>query len=74
MLANERAWRSEEYIRQGLAQIWQAMRTCVDAGHTREGVSPGGLNVQRRAARLYRSLLEIGKPNVIGSTLGAMEW
>jgi L-serine dehydratase len=74
MLANERAWRSEEDIRQGLAQIWQAMRTCVDSGLKHEGVLPGGLNVQRRAARLHRSLLEIGKPNVIGSTLSAMEW
>lgn len=74
MLANERAWRSEDEIREGLAQIWQAMRTCIDAGLTHEGILPGGLNVQRRAARLHRSLLEIGKPNVIGSTLSAMEW
>ena len=74
MLANERAWRSEDEIRQGLAQIWQAMRTCMDAGLKHQGVLPGGLNVQRRAARLHRSLLEIGKPNVIGSTLSAMEW
>ena len=74
MLANELAWRTEEEIRQGLAQIWQAMRSCVDSGLKQEGVWPGGLNVQRRAARLHRSLLEIGKPNVIGSTLSAMEW
>lgn len=74
MLANELAWRTEEEIRQGLAQIWQAMRSCVDSGLKQEGVLPGGLNVQRRAARLHRSLLEIGKPNVIGSTLSAMEW
>ncbi|MDI9101791.1 L-serine ammonia-lyase, iron-sulfur-dependent, subunit alpha, partial [Pseudomonas aeruginosa] len=26
------------------------------------------------AARLHRNLQEIGKPNVIGSTLSAMEW
>jgi len=49
MLANERAWRSEEDIREGLEKIWQAMRTCVDAGLKHEGVLPGGLNVQRRA-------------------------
>lgn len=74
MLANELAWRSEDQIRQGLAQIWKAMQTCVDSGLSQEGVLPGGLNVKRRAARLHRSLSEIGKPNVIGSTLSAMEW
>lgn len=74
MLANELAWRSEDQVRQGLAQIWKAMQTCVDSGLSQEGVLPGGLNVKRRAARLHRSLLEIGKPNVIGSTLSAMEW
>ena len=50
------------------------MRDCVDNGLRNEGILPGGLNVQRRAARLHRNLQEIGKPNVIGSTLSAMEW
>ncbi|SMP47622.1 L-serine ammonia-lyase [Pseudomonas panipatensis] len=74
MLANERMWRSETDIRDGLMRIWQAMRDCIDSGLKQEGVLPGGLNVQRRAARLHRNLLAIGKPNVIGSTLSAMEW
>ncbi len=74
MLANERIWRSETDIREGLRRIWQAMRDCVDNGLRNEGILPGGLNVQRRAARLHRNLQEIGKPNVIGSTLSAMEW
>ncbi|SDO59877.1 L-serine ammonia-lyase [Pseudomonas jinjuensis] len=74
MLANERMWRSETDIRSGLMTIWQAMKDCVNNGLKEEGILPGGLNVQRRAARLHRNLLEIGKPNVIGSTLSAMEW
>ncbi|MDH1263054.1 L-serine ammonia-lyase [Pseudomonas sp. GD03944] len=74
MLANERAWRSDAEIRSGLLRLWQAMRDCVENGLKHEGILPGGLNVQRRAARLHRSLLELGKPNVIGSTLSAMEW
>lgn len=74
MMANERAWRSEDEIRSGLLTIWAAMRECVDNGLRNEGVLPGGLNVRRRAAKLHRSLQELGKPNVIGSTLSAMEW
>ncbi|MDO8696366.1 MAG: L-serine ammonia-lyase, partial [Pseudomonas sp.] len=74
MLANERAWRSEAEIRQGLLRLWQAMRDCVDNGLKHEGILPGGLNVKRRAAKLHRSLQELGKPNVIGSTLSGMEW
>ncbi|PWU28949.1 L-serine ammonia-lyase, partial [Pseudomonas sp. RW407] len=74
MLANERMWRSDTDTRDGLLRIWRAMQDCVNSGLKAEGILPGGLNVQRRAARLHRNLLEIGKPNVIGSTLSAMEW
>ena len=74
MLANEKVWRSEEEIRAGLMRLWKAMQDCVEHGLKDEGVLPGGLNVRRRAARLHRSLQELGKPNVIGSTLSAMEW
>ncbi|MBA1293562.1 L-serine ammonia-lyase [Pseudomonas lurida] len=74
MMANERAWRSDEEIHSGLLHIWSVMRECVEQGLRDEGILPGGLDVPRRAAKLHRSLLEIGKPNVITSTLSAMEW
>ncbi|MFI8481806.1 L-serine ammonia-lyase [Pseudomonas sp. NPDC078700] len=74
MMANEQAWRTEAQIRSGLLTLWQAMRDCVEHGLRHEGILPGGLHVQRRAAKLHRSLQELGKPNVIGSTLSAMEW
>ena len=74
MMANEKAWRSEAEIRSGLMRLWQAMRECVEQGLQHEGILPGGLNVKRRAAKLHRSLQEMSKPNVIGSTLSGMEW
>ncbi|WP_172153369.1 L-serine ammonia-lyase, partial [Pseudomonas tumuqii] len=74
MMANEQAWRSEAEIRSGLMRLWQAMRDCVEQGLKHEGILPGGLNVKRRAAKLHRSLQEMSKPNVIGSTLSGMEW
>ncbi|MDI2141576.1 MULTISPECIES: L-serine ammonia-lyase [unclassified Pseudomonas] len=74
MMANEKVWRSEEEIRAGLMKLWRAMQDCVEQGLKHEGILPGGLNVRRRAAKLHRSLQELNKPNVIGSTLSAMEW
>jgi L-serine dehydratase len=74
MMANEKAWRSEAEIRSGLMRLWQAMCECVEQGLKHEGILPGGLNVKRRAAKLHRSLQEMSKPNVIGSTLSGMEW
>ena len=74
MMENEKVWRSEDEIRAGLMHLWRAMQACVELGLKHEGILPGGLNVRRRAARLHRSLLELSKPNVIGSTLSAMEW
>ena len=69
MLDNERAWRSEEEIRAGLLEIWQAMRSCIRLGMSREGILPGGLKVRRRAAQSARQLRAEGDP-----TAQAMEW
>lgn len=55
MLANERAWRSDAEIRDGLLDIWHAMQACVRRGCGSEGVMPG-LKVQRRAADLFTQL------------------
>ncbi len=74
MMENEKAWRSEAEIRAGLMRLWQAMCECVENGLKHEGTLPGGLKVQRRAAKLHRSLQQMSKPNVIGSTLSGMEW
>ncbi|MFG2517144.1 L-serine ammonia-lyase [Streptomyces sp. NPDC048584] len=69
MLENERAWRGEEEIREGLLEIWRVMRACVDRGMSREGILPGGLKVRRRAANTARKLRSEGDPKAL-----AMEW
>lgn len=74
MLENEKVWRTEAEIRSRILHIWGAMKDCVNKGLSEEGILPGGLNVRRRAFKLHRSLQELGKPNVISSTLSAMEW
>jgi L-serine dehydratase len=56
MLENEKVWRYEAEIRQGLLHIWEVMQACVKRGCEREGTMPGGLQVRRRAADLYRKL------------------
>ena len=56
MLRNERVWRSEAQIKQGILDIWQVMQACVERGCRNEGVLPGGLKVKRRAAQLHRQL------------------
>ncbi|MFF3415766.1 L-serine ammonia-lyase [Streptomyces sp. NPDC002698] len=69
MLENERAWRTEEEIREGLLGIWRVMQACVSRGITREGILPGGLRVRRRAALSARQLRAEGDP-----LAHAMEW
>ncbi|MET8245973.1 L-serine ammonia-lyase [Streptomyces sp. NPDC005202] len=69
MLENERAWRTEEEIREGLLEIWRVMQGCVQRGMTREGILPGGLKVRRRAAVTARQLRAEGDP-----LAHAMEW
>jgi L-serine dehydratase len=56
MLANEAAWRPAGQVRDGLLEIWAAMRQCVLSGLNGVGVLPGGLRVPRRAPDLCRRL------------------
>ncbi|MFD4526937.1 L-serine ammonia-lyase [Streptomyces sp. NPDC058470] len=69
MLENERAWRTEEEIREGLLAIWRVMQACTSRGMSREGILPGGLKVRRRAAMSARQLRAEGDP-----LAHAMEW
>lgn len=39
-----------------LQEVWQAMKAAIDAGLSKTGVLPGGLNVQRKAKYLYEQV------------------
>ena len=58
VLRNECARRPESEVREGLLDIWRAMRQCIEAGMRTDGVLPGGLKVRRRAGALRRQLTE----------------
>jgi L-serine dehydratase len=52
--ANECARMTNEALDAGLDRIWDVMRGCIGHGLVTDGELPGGLNVQRRAAQLWR--------------------
>lgn len=72
MLENEKHWKTETDIRQQLVEIWHVMQQCVDKGCRTEGVLPGGLKVERRAARLFRQLSN--ETTLNDTPLGTMDW
>jgi len=55
---NERAWRPEEETERGLMVLFRVIRECIYRGCHTHGVLPGGLRVERRAARLNARLLQ----------------
>ncbi|RYE04631.1 MAG: L-serine ammonia-lyase, partial [Sphingobacteriales bacterium] len=57
VMENELAWRSEQEIRDGVLNIFKAMRDCMYRGSHTGGFLPGGLNVARRAINLNEDLL-----------------
>jgi len=73
MLANERAFREEAEVREGLLRIWRVMQDCVRAGCDTEGTMPGGLKVRRRAADLYRKLTSQHEA-ALCDPLNIMDW
>jgi len=52
--ANECARMTNDVLDAGLDRIWEVMRGCIAHGLVTEGELPGGLNVKRRAAKLWR--------------------
>ena len=56
VVANEEALGNGPRLREGVLQIWAAMRECVARGLTVDGTLPGALRVRRRAAALARAL------------------
>lgn len=73
MFENEKAWRPEQETRVGLLKIWQVMQECVRRGCEKEGTLPGGLQVQRRAAGLYRKLSSAPEAN-LRDPLTTLDW
>lgn len=61
VLENETAWRSEEETKDGVLNIFKAIHECIYRGCHTSGILPGGLNVERRAAKLNRKLIG-GRP------------
>jgi L-serine dehydratase len=54
VLANECVTHAASDVRAFVETIWTVMQQCVERGLVTEGILPGGLNVRRRAPRLYR--------------------
>jgi L-serine dehydratase len=73
MWENEKTWRSEAEIRNGLLKLWQVMQDCVWRGCHSEGTLPGGLQVKRRAAHLYDHLKQRTEYS-LADPLSIMDW
>jgi L-serine dehydratase len=73
MRANERHWRSDVEVREGLLRIWVAMQACVERGCRTDGVLPGGFKVRRRAPQLYRDLTQHPE-KALTDPLAVLDW
>ncbi len=73
VMENEKSWRAEQEIVDGLMAIAAAMRACVEAGCRNEGLLPGGLQVKRRAPRLFRELTSMPEAG-LRDPLTVLDW
>ncbi|OQX39511.1 MAG: L-serine ammonia-lyase [Oceanospirillales bacterium LUC14_002_19_P2] len=73
MMANEIALHgNRSKVEQGLRELWQVMDNCIERGCRTEGILPGGLDVKRRAAGLYKELTNAGSD--AADPLLAIDW
>jgi len=54
---NELKYRSKADLEAGIAQIWDVMERCIEAGISQGGILPGGLKVKRRAEEIHAALV-----------------
>lgn len=54
VMDSERGYQDAATTRARVLEIWGVMRDCVERGLSTEGTLPGGLNLKRRAAAMYR--------------------
>ncbi|MDB4260386.1 L-serine ammonia-lyase [Porticoccaceae bacterium] len=73
MMENEKTWRSEQQVRDGLLNLWSVMQSCVANGISNGGILPGGLKVRRRAKELHEQLLS--RPEAaMSDPLSVLDW
>jgi L-serine dehydratase len=72
VMENEKAFRSEKEVRQGIMLIWKTMQDCIDRGVQQEGILPGGLDVKRRAQGIHKQLIESG--DLMNDPTEFMDW
>ncbi|TDQ75449.1 L-serine ammonia-lyase [Sphingobacterium yanglingense] len=58
VLENECAWRPESETKAGILRIFQTIKECIYKGCHTDGVLPGGLHVERRAAKMNKRMLK----------------
>lgn len=62
--ANECVRMSDDTLNAGMDKIWRVMRDCISHGLETPGQLPGGLNVRRRAASLWKQAqANVNSPN-----------
>jgi L-serine dehydratase len=72
VMQNELALRSKEEIEAHFADVWQVMRAGIERGMNTEGLLPGPMKVQRRAAALRRILVTGDKNNI--DPMNVVDW
>ncbi len=73
VMQNEKAFRSEDDIKNRLDEIWNVMQKCVEQGCKKKGTMPGGLKVERRAHQLYEKLSSKQNYSMV-DPLEVMDW
>jgi L-serine dehydratase len=73
MRVNERHWRPDEAINNGLLKIWGVMQACVARGCKTSGVLPGGFKVKRRAPQLHADLCSQHE-KALNDPLQVLDW
>jgi L-serine dehydratase len=64
----------EQQVHASILALWAAMQGSTERGISTQGILPGGLNVRRRAPRLYERILALDNSSKPRDPLAPLDW
>lgn len=65
---------AEQQVRSSILGLWRTMQASIERGLSTEGTLPGGLNVRRRAPRLYQRARDLDAGDKPRDPLAPLDW
>jgi len=73
-IIDDKTLTADQQVRSSILALWRIMQASIERGLSTEGTLPGGLNVRRRAPRLYQRARDLDAADKPRDPLAPLDW